>query len=52
MNHAREPRADLRAAAHSTHEVFISLLESGFTEDQALRVIAYCIANAPDDDDA
>lgn len=44
----REPRADLRTAAASMHELFTALLGAGFTEAQSLAVLgAMLAANRP-----
>lgn len=42
-NGPREPSADLRLAASGLHEMFTALLEQGFTEDQALTMLARVI---------
>lgn len=35
----REPAADLRVAARQLRELFVSLVNEGFTEHQALRIV-------------
>lgn len=35
----REPAADLRVAARQLRELFVALVNEGFTEAQALRII-------------
>jgi len=35
-NAQREPRAELRQAAAAIHEWFVALIDSGFTEEQAM----------------
>jgi glutathionylspermidine synthase len=40
MNAPREPSAELRKAASQLHQMFIALLQEGFTEAQALQVVA------------
>ena len=39
MNGPREPAAAMRVAAATMREMFIALLNEGFTEDQALRIV-------------
>jgi len=34
-----EPRSDLRQAAMATRELFIAMLDAGFTETQAMQVV-------------
>lgn len=43
----REPRADFRMAAASLHEVFVALVNEGFTEHQALSIIGVMLATSP-----
>ena len=38
-----EPNADLRQAAHSLWELYCALIQEGFTESQAIRLIGYSI---------
>lgn len=40
MNTPREPSADLRTAASQLHQMFVALVQEGFTEQQALQVVA------------
>jgi hypothetical protein len=42
----REPSADIRVAARAMREIFTSLLNEGFTEDQALKIIGIMLAQA------
>jgi hypothetical protein len=39
MPEPQDPLTDLAAAAAQLHELFVSYVEAGFTEDQALRLI-------------
>lgn len=41
-----EPPAGLRAAGRELHQLFVSLTQGGFTEDQALKIIGHMLANA------
>lgn len=48
-NGPREPSADMRFAAGALREMFIALLNEGFTEDQALAIIGHIMtARMPD----
>lgn len=40
----REPSADIRQAAAGVHEMFIALVDEGFSSDQALRLIGQMFA--------
>lgn len=40
MNPPREPAADLRRAASQLHQMFVALCHEGFTEPQALQIVA------------
>lgn len=44
MNGPREPRADLRQFAAGMREMFIALVNEGFTEQQALIIIGQVLA--------
>jgi hypothetical protein len=44
MNTPREPSADLRRMASLLHQTYIALVAEGFTEAQALQVIAAMLA--------
>jgi len=35
-----EPSAEMRVAAHAMREMYLALLEQGFTEHQVYRIIA------------
>ena len=39
-----EPRADLRQAAHGLMEIFVSLKDAGFTEQQALIILGHMMS--------
>lgn len=39
MNYPREPSANARQGALALHEWLIAMLQAGFTEDQAVRII-------------
>lgn len=39
-----EPAADLRQMASGLRQMFVALLNEGFTEQQALIIIGQCIA--------
>lgn len=41
INGPREPSADMRQAAAALREMYIALLNEGFTEDQALAIIGH-----------
>lgn len=41
INGPREPSADMRYAANALREMFIALLNEGFSEDQALAIIGH-----------
>lgn len=41
-----EPSADMRSAARGAREMFLALLEQGFTEEQAVRMIAIMLGQA------
>jgi len=41
-----EPPAGMRSAGREIYQLFVSLTQGGFTEDQALRVIGHMLANA------
>jgi hypothetical protein len=41
-----EPSADTRAFARSAREMFLALLEQGFTEEQSTRMVAIMIGQA------
>jgi hypothetical protein len=41
----REPRAEMRTAAAGIRDMFLALLEQGFTEDHALRLVGNLIAS-------
>lgn len=40
---ASESRSPLNEAAIALNEMFVTMMESGFTEEQALRLIAFLI---------
>lgn len=40
----REPSADLTAAANGVHELYVSLIRAGFTENQAFSILGTMIA--------
>lgn len=40
VNPPREPAADLRQAASQLHQMFVALCHEGFTEPQALQIVA------------
>lgn len=44
MNAPREPSSDLRQLASMLHQTFVALRAEGFTEDQALQIIAAMLA--------
>jgi hypothetical protein len=44
-----DPISSMGEAAVTLHEMFVSLVEGGFTEDQALRLLAYRLAADGDD---
>jgi hypothetical protein len=47
-NNPREANAELRKLAAMTREIFVSLCEEGFTEQQALAIIGHILAaNSP-----
>lgn len=41
-----EPSADMRAAARGARELFLSLLEQGFSEEQAVTMIGIMLGQA------
>lgn len=43
--------SDLEQSAIAMHEWFVTLVQSGFSEDQALRLIAMSISNLGKDED-
>jgi len=45
-NNRVEPSAVARAAAREMHEMFIALTDEGFTEKQALELLANMLKNA------
>lgn len=47
MRARREPRAEIRQAAAGMHEVFVALIDEGFTEKQALEIVARMAAGQP-----
>lgn len=40
----KEPSADFRQAAAAVRQVFIALMNEGFSEQQALKIIGYMLA--------
>lgn len=44
MTVPREPSADLRQVASHLHQMFVALVNEGFTENQALQMIASILA--------
>lgn len=38
MNHV-EPSAEMRQAAHQVREMYVSLINEGFTEDQSMNLV-------------
>lgn len=40
----------LAESAVALHEMFLSMLGAGFTEDQALKFLAYCVTGGGTDD--
>lgn len=40
MKFEQEPPADMRTAALGVHALFVSLVEAGFSETQALQLVA------------
>lgn len=40
----REPRAELRTAAASLHELFTALINEGFSEAQSLAILGHMLA--------
>jgi hypothetical protein len=43
-NTRREPRAEVRAAAAQLNELFVALIDEGFTEEQATKMIGMMAA--------
>lgn len=41
-----EPSAVARASAKAIHEMFVALVDEGFTEPQALAIVAQMLRNA------
>lgn len=41
-----DPLGPLVAAAVTMHSLFVAYRDAGFTEDQALRLVAYVVASA------
>ena len=41
-----EPRSDFRQAASTAYELFVSMVDAGFTEDQALKVVTAILTRA------
>jgi len=52
MNSPIEPSADARSLAHTFREMFIALTAEGFTERQALQLIAEMMKNAGTGDES
>jgi hypothetical protein len=42
----REPSAQMRTAAGQLHELFVALIEQGFTQDQALKILGSMLASS------
>lgn len=40
-----EPAAGMRSAGREIHQLFVSLTQAGFSEDQALKIIGHMLAN-------
>lgn len=47
----REPRADIRQAAAAMHEVYVALVDEGFTTHEALVIVGQMAATAKPDGD-
>lgn len=45
-NQPREPAADLRQFAKVCREMFLALMEEGFTETQALQILGVFVAGS------
>jgi hypothetical protein len=43
LNGPQEPSADLRAAASSVRQMFVALVNEGFTESQALAIVGHIL---------
>lgn len=41
-----EPSADMRQAARAAREMFLAMVEQGFTEDQAIKLVALAMGQA------
>jgi hypothetical protein len=39
-----EPRSDFRQAASVAYELYVSMVDAGFTEDQAMQVVITVLA--------
>lgn len=42
----KEPRAELRQAATAMREMFVALVQTGFTEEQALTLVGNAMGQA------
>jgi hypothetical protein len=43
MSHSEQPDSPLKEASIALNEMFVTMMESGFTEEQALRLVAFLI---------